>query len=231
MADVQLVVDPRTVTGKKVKALRREGIIPAHLYGRGTESLALQTSTQTMMSLLRTTAPNTIIDLQINGESEPRSVVLRGVQRNPVTSELVHIDFLQISLTEKLRTDVPLVITGQAPAVGVLGGVLLQTLDRLTIEALPGDVPQQIEVDVSELDLIDSSVFVRDLPIPAGVEVQADPNQVVAKVAAPRLAAEIEEEEAAAAAEAEAEAEAAGEVAEEGEEEAAPTAEEETEGS
>ena len=92
MADVQLVVDPRTVTGKKVKALRREGIIPAHLYGRGTESLALQTSTQTMMSLLRTTGPNAIIDLQINGESEPRSVVLRGVQRNPVTSELVHID-------------------------------------------------------------------------------------------------------------------------------------------
>ena len=227
MADGQLVVDPRTVTGKKVKALRRQGIIPAHLYGRGTESLALQTSTQTMISLLRTTAPNTIIDLQINGESEPRSVVLRGVQRNRVTSELVHIDFLQISLTEKLRTDVPLVITGQAPAVGVLGGVLLQTLDRLTIEALPGDVPQQIEVDVSELETIDSSVFVRDLPVPAGVEVLADPNQVVSKVAAPRLAAEIEEEEAAAAAEAEAEV--AAEEAEAGEEEAAPTAEEETE--
>ena len=228
MADVQLSVDPRTVTGKKVKALRREGIIPAHLYGRGTESLALQTSTQTMMNLLRTTRPNAIIDLQINGESEPRSVVLRGVQRNPVTSELVHIDFLQISLTEKLRTDVPLVITGQAPAVGVLGGVLLQTFDRLTIEALPADIPQQIEVDVSELETIDASVFVRDLPIPAGVEVQADPNQVVAKVAAPRLAAEIEEEEAAAAAEAEAEAEEAAEEAAEGEEEAAPTAEEET---
>ncbi len=229
MADVQLVVDPRTVTGKKVKALRREGIIPAHLYGRGTESLALQTSTQTMISLLRTTAPNTIIDLQINGESEPRSVVLRGVQRNPVTSELVHIDFLQISLTEKLRTDVPLVITGQAPAVGVLGGVLLQTLDRLTVEALPGDIPQQIEVDVSELETIDSSVFVRDLAVPASVQVLADLNQVVAKVAAPRLAAEIEEEEAAAAAEAEAEAEEAAEEAKEGEEEAAPTAEGETE--
>lgn len=229
MADVQLVVDPRTVTGKKVKALRREGIIPAHLYGRGTESLALQTSTQTMMNLLRTTGPNAIIDLQINGESEPRSVVLRGVQRNPVTSELVHIDFLQISLTEKLRTDVSLVITGTAPAVGVLGGVLLQTFDRLTIEALPADIPRQIEVDVSELETIDSSVFVRDLPIPAGVEVQADPNQVVAKVAAPRLAAEIEEEEAAAAAEAEAEAAEAAEEVEEGEEEAAPTAEGETE--
>ena len=229
MADVQLSVDPRTVTGKKVKALRREGIIPAHLYGRGTESLALQTSTQTMINLLRTTRPNAIIDLQINGESEPRSVVLRGVQRNPVTSELVHIDFLQISLTEKLRTDVPLVITGQAPAVGVLGGVLLQTFDRLTIEALPADIPRQIEVDVSELETIDASVFVRDLPVPAGVEVQADPNQVVAKVAAPRLAAEIEEEEAAAAAEAEAEAEEAAEEAAEGEEEAAPTAEGETE--
>jgi large subunit ribosomal protein L25 len=198
MAEVQLTVDPRVVTGKKVKALRRQGIIPAHLYGRGTESLALQAPAQTITSLLRTAGRNAIIDLQINGESEPRPVVLRGVQRNPVTSELVHIDFFQISLTEKLRAEVPLVLSGEAPAVNVYGGILLQSLDHLSIEALPTEVPQQIEVDITGLETLDSALFVRDLDIPPNVEVLADRDQVVAKVAPPRIAAEIEAEEAAA---------------------------------
>lgn len=221
MADVQLVVDPRTVTGKKVKALRRQGIVPAHLYGRGTDSLALQAPTQTVMNLLRTAGANAIIDLRINGEQEPRPVVLRSVQRDPVTSELVHVDFFQISLTERLRSDVPLVLTGEAPAVSVYGGVLLQSLDRLSIEALPADIPPEIEVDVSQLDAIDASLFVRDLRVPASAEVLTDLDQVVVKVAAPRLAAEIEREEAEAAV-AEEEAAAPAEEAE-----AAPSEEEE----
>jgi large subunit ribosomal protein L25 len=221
MADVQLTVDPRLVTGKKVKARRREGIIPAHLYGRGTESQALQAPTQTITSLLRTAGRNAIIDLQINGESEPRPVVLRGVQRNPVTGELVHIDFFQISLTERLRAEVALVVTGEAPAVSVYSGVLLQGLDHLSVEALPTEVPQQIEVDVSGLDTLDSGLFVRDLNIPPNVEVLTDPDQLVAKVEPPRIAAEIEAEEAAAEEAAAEEAEAVAEEAEavEGEEE------------
>lgn len=195
MAELQLAVDPRTVTGKKVKALRREGITPAHLYGRGMESLALQASTQTIINLLHSASANAIIDLQINGESEARPVVLRGIQRNPVTSELVHVDFFQISLTEKLKSEVPLTLTGDAPAVSAFAGVLLQMLDRIAVEALPTDMPERIEVDVSILDTLDASIFVRDLAIPDSVEVLAAPDQVVAKVAQPRLAAEVEEEE------------------------------------
>jgi large subunit ribosomal protein L25 len=194
MADVELQVDPRTVTGKKVKALRREGIIPAHLYGHDTESLAVQAPAQAVMNLLRTASRNAIIDLQINGEGEPRPVVLRGIQRNPVTGELVHIDFFQISLTETLRSEVALVLTGEAPAVTVYGGVLLQNLNHITVEALPTAIPESIEVDVSQLEEIDSSIFVRDLVFPPNVEVDADLDQVVAKVAAPRLAVEAEEE-------------------------------------
>lgn len=194
MADVELQVDPRTVTGKKVKALRRQGIIPAHLYGHDTESLAVQAPTQAVMNLLRTASRNAIIDLQINGEEDPRPVVLRGIQRNPVTGELLHIDFFQISLTETLRSEVPLVLTGEAPAVTVYGGVLLQSLNHITVEALPTAIPENIEVDVSHLEEIDSSIFVRDLVFPPDVEVDADLDQVVAKVAAPRLAVEVEEE-------------------------------------
>ncbi len=192
MAGVQFVVDPRMVTGKKVKALRRQGIIPAHLYGRGTDSLALQTSKQSVGNLLRSAGANTIIDLQINGESEPRPVVLRGVQRDPVTGELVHVDFYQISLTEKLRSDVPLMLMGEPPAASVYGGILLQTLDHLTLEALPTDIPTHIDVDVSVLDVLDAALFVRDLVVPSNVEVLAAPDQVVVKVAPPRLVSEEE---------------------------------------
>ncbi len=228
MADVRLVVDPRVVTGKKVKALRRQGIIPAHLYGRGTESRALQAPAPSITTLLRTAGRNAIIDLQINGEGEARPVVLRGVQRDPVTDELVHIDFFQISLTEQLRADVPLVLAGEAPAVAVFGGVLLQSLDRLTIEALPTEIPSHIEVDVTGLETLDSALFVRDLTIPPNVVLLTDPDQVVAKVEAPRIAAEIEAEEAAAAAAAAAaEAEAAPAEAEAAAPEAEAPAEEE----
>lgn len=209
MAGVQLMVDPRVVTGKKVKTLRRQGIVPAHLYGRGTESLALQAPASSITTLLRTAERNTIIDLRINGEGESRPVMLRGVQRDPVTDELVHIDFFQISLTERIHADVQLILTGEAPAVHIFSGVLLQNLDRLTVEALPTEIPGHIDVDVSDLDTLDSAIHVRDIEIPPNVLLLSDPDQVVAKVSPPRLVTE--EEEAAAAAE-----EAAAPAAEEG---------------
>jgi large subunit ribosomal protein L25 len=156
------------------------------------ESLSLQASAQTIQTLLRTTGRNAIIDLEINGESDARSVMLRGIQRNPVNGALVHVDFFQISLTDTLHAEVPIHLVGAAPAVNMFGGVLLQNLDRLAVEALPMDIPRQIEADISSLEALDSALFVRDLVIPPNVEVLTDRDQVVAKVAAPRLAAEEE---------------------------------------
>jgi large subunit ribosomal protein L25 len=208
MAGVQLAVDQRTVMGKPLRGLRRKGIIPAHLYGHGIDSLALQAPTATIINLLRTAGRNDIIDLQIAGEGVARPVMLRGVQRDPVSDALVHIDFFQISLTERLRADVPLTISGEAPAVQVYGGILLLSLDRVTVEALPADIPSHFEVDVSGLAELDTAIHVRDLEIPENVVLVSDPDQVIVKVATPKLAAEeevaapaVEGEEAAAAAE------------------------------
>jgi large subunit ribosomal protein L25 len=203
MADLQLQVQPRSVTGKKVRALRRAGTLPVHLFGKGTDSLTLQADTQRIVSLLRTAGQNAVIDLEVLGESETRPVVLRGIQRNPVTGELIHIDFFQISLTEQLRAEVPLVLVGEAPGVHVHGGVLLHSLDHLTVEALPMDIPAQIEVDISSLETLDSSLHVRDVTVPGNVHVLADPDMLVVKVETPRIAAELEAEAAAAAAAAE----------------------------
>ena len=198
MASVQIDVEQRAVTGKKVRSLRRHGIIPAHLYGRGTDSLSLQAPATIVMNLLRTAERNQIIDLMVTGEPQTRPVMLRGVQRNPVTDELVHIDFFQISLTEKLRADVPLNIVGEAPAVQIFAGILLHQVDHVTVEALPSDLPGHIDVDVSVLDQLEAALHVRDLALPPNVEMLTDPDQVVAKVSPPRV---VEEEAAPAAAE------------------------------
>jgi large subunit ribosomal protein L25 len=199
MADVQLSVKPRRILGKKVAALRRQGITPANVYGHNLESKAVQVETAVLTQLLRSTGRNVIIDLQIEDEDSRRPVMMRAVQRHPVTSRLLHVDFYQVSLTEKMRAEVPLVLVGQAPAAAEFGGILLQSLDNIAVEALPGDIPAHIEVDVSTLTQIDDAVHVHDLPINrAKVHVTTDAELVVAKVAAPRLVAVEEAEEVAA---------------------------------
>jgi large subunit ribosomal protein L25 len=229
MPDLDLQVLPREVLGKKVRALRRQGMTPANIYGRGVESRAVQAETSTVMHLLRTAGRNAIITLTVQGEDGPRSVMMRSVQRDPVTDRLLHVDFYQVSLTEKMRAEVPLVLVGSAPAVSEFGGVLLQGLDSISVEALPGDIPGHLEVDVSGLEQFDDGVHVKDLVLSPNVVLLSDPELVVAKVAAPRLAAELEAE-AAAAEEEEAvakEAEAAKEEAEEAAEGPAEEKEEE----
>jgi large subunit ribosomal protein L25 len=225
MADIELSVKPRRVLGKKVAALRRQGVTPANVYGRNLESKAVEVETVVLTHLLRSAGRNVIIDLHIEGEDSPRPVMLRAVQREPATSRLLHVDFYQVSLTQKMRAEVPLILVGEAPAVAEFGGILLQSLDNITVEALPGDIPPHVEVDVSMLAQLDDAVHVRELPIdPTRVHVMTDLELVVAKVAAPRLVAAEEEEavaaeaapEAVEAAEEEAREEKEGEAAQEG---------------
>ena len=195
MAETTLAVDPREVTGKKVKALRRQGLVPAHLYGKETDSLALQARTEEVINVIKTAGRNAIINLEISGEGEPRPVVLRGVQQHPITDELLHVDFFQISLTETLTADVVITVVGEAPAVSVYAGVLLQSLDHIQIEALPANIPLNIEVDISVLEELDDALFVRDLMVPADLTVLTAPDQVVVKVSPPKVELEVEEEE------------------------------------
>ena len=227
MPDLELQVLPREVLGKKVKVLRRQGMTPANIYGHGVESRAVQAETSVLVHLLRTAGRNAIISLQVQGEGAPRPVMVRAAQRNPVTDRLLHIDFYQVSLTEKMRAEVPVILVGTAPAVTDLDGVLLQGLDSVSVEALPGDIPAHLEVDVSRLEQFDDSIHVRDLVLGPNVTLLTDLEPVIAKVAAPRLVAELEAE--AAAAEAEAAAEKAVE-AEEAAEKAPEEAAEEKEG-
>lgn len=189
---IELAVQPREVLGKKVKRLRREGITPANIYGHGIDSLALQVPTRDLAQTIRVAGRNTLLQLQVEGESEPRPVFVHHVQRDCIKDDLLHVDFFQVSLKEKIRLDIPLVIVGEAPAVGVYHGILLQSLNAITVECLPTDVPSQIEVDVSGLEEIDDAIHVSDLDIGPDVTLLVDLEAVVAKVAPPRIE-EVEE--------------------------------------
>jgi large subunit ribosomal protein L25 len=191
---IELAVEPRSILGKKVKTLRRQGITPANIYGHGISSQAVQVLTPDLARTIRAVGRNTMLQLHVEGEKKRRPVFVRTVQRDPITDEFLHIDFYQVSLKEKIRIEVPLVIVGEAPAVSVHQGILLQSVNVVTMEGLPGDLPPHIEVDVSGLEEIDDAVHLKDLDVSPDVTVLAEPELVVAKVAAPRLVEEEEEE-------------------------------------
>ena len=206
MARKELDVTPREVLGKKVAQLRRSGFLPGNVYGHGVESQAVQVNFEELEKTLKQLASNEVVDLKIEGERNARPVVIQRIQRHPVTSSLLHADFYQVSLREKMRAEVPIVVTGRSEAVETYKGVLINGIEMLHVEALPLDLPGHIEVDISVLAELESAVHVRDLNVPSNVTVLNDEDVMVVKVAAPRVA---EEEEVAPAAEAAAEAEAA----------------------
>lgn len=188
MAKNQLSVAPRTVLGKKVRQLRRAGVTPANVYGHKVESAALQADTVELTHLLRAAGRNAIIDLKVEGEGATRSVVVRNVERNPVTDQILHIDFFEVSMTETMKADVRIVLVGTSPAVSTYQGVLLQMVESVSVEALPGDIPAEFEADVSKLEQLESSLHVRDLAIDTNkVTLLTDPDVVLARVATPRL--------------------------------------------
>src|SRR3990172_2863685 len=215
MARKELSVEPRQVAGKKVKQLRRAGVLPANIYGHGLSSVAVQVSMEELEKTLRAAAANEVIDVKVAGERGARPVVVHHIQRHALTSSPLHADFYQVSLREKMRADVPLVVVGRSEAVETYSGVLVSGIEALHVEALPLDIPARIEVDITPLAELESAIHVRDLIVPGNVAVLTDPGVVVVKVASPRV---VEEEEVAAAAPAEGEEAAAEAPAEAGEE-------------
>jgi large subunit ribosomal protein L25 len=187
----ELKVAPRDVLGKKVKALRRQGVTPANIYGSHVDSQSIQLSTEELRHIIKTAGRNDIVYLRLDGD-DPRPTFIRDVQQNPVTDAILHVDFLQISLREKVKADVPIHLVGLAPAVDTFGGILMHGLDHVSVEALPTEVPSFIEVDVTSLVEINAALHVSDVPVPEGVTILTDVEQVIAKVAPPAVEPEPE---------------------------------------
>ncbi len=191
MEDLKLQVSKREILGKKTKALRRQGITPAHLFGHGLESLALECDTPTLKRTIARAGMTRLITLDIKGDKEPRSVFIREIQREPRSRELFHVDFYQVRKTEKIRIDVPIILVGEAPAMKEKGRILTQNLTSLGVECLPDKLPPHIEVNLSPLEELEQAIFVRDIILSPDITVTTDHDQMVVKVSEARI--EVEE--------------------------------------
>lgn len=181
---------PRSVLGKQVKQLRRDGRLPGNVYGRGIESVAIEIDHRDFTRSLKSNGVRGMFELSIAGEAAPRHVVLRGLARAGGTGDPIHVDFYQVDLNRPITAHVPVHIVGESPAVRDLAGTLVQSLDQVAIRCLPLAIPDSLEVDAAALKNFETVLTVGDLPIRAGVEVTTDPSIVVATVNPPRIRVE-----------------------------------------
>ena len=185
----------REVLGKKVAKLRREGTLPANIYGRGLDSLAVQIPLRIAREMLTAHGTNTLINVEVEGETQSRPVIVRDVKRHPVSGALQHLDFYQVDLARTLRAAVPVTLTGEAPAVSAHGGIVLTGITMVQVEALPADIPDHFEIAIDHLEEIDQQITVAELVVPAGVTMHSDSDQMLVRITRPRLIEEEEEEE------------------------------------
>ena len=192
MAGLTFSARARTITGKKVAALRRAGITPANIYGHKVDSFAIEANAHDLNLLLRRAGRTHLINLSIEGEREPRAVLVKDVQREPTSDRLLHVDFVQVSMVEKLTVTVPIVFIGAAPALATTDGALVHQLDQVSVSCLPANIPTRIDADLEMLTSLGSSIHARDLKLPEGVELVTDGDQIIASITA--ASQEIEEE-------------------------------------
>lgn len=186
MEVVMLKVQPRGVLGKKVKALRHQGLLPMNLYGSGGPSRSLQAETPAVKRVIAQVGHHAPISLEMDGEGDSPLAFVREIQRHPVSGELLHIDLLQVQRTEQITTEVPVILRGEAPAVRTLSGTLDLLVREIAVECLPLEVPEAILVDLSILKDFEAVVRVADLQFPPGVTLLDDPEQIVVRVIPPR---------------------------------------------
>lgn len=199
MSEVVLQASRRTVVGKQVKALRRAGKLPGVIYGRKIQPILIALDLKEASRILQGLPASALVVVQVDAAielpGEEHYTLVREKQRDPLARTFRHVDFQAVSLTEKVRVDVAIFLSGESPAVKNFGAVLVTGLEKIEVEALPRDLPGRITVDVSKLVNIGDAIHIRDLRLPAEVEIFAEPDEMVVVVTAPLA----EEEEAAAA--------------------------------
>ncbi len=182
MADeILLTAQPRDLVGKQVNQLRRAGVIPAVVYGAHvSKALSIKVDEKTLTTVVSKAGHNRLIRLTVEGGE--RMVLTREVQRNPITGRIVHVDFQEVSMTEKITSQVPMTLVGTSPAVARGEGLLIHGIDVVEIRALPTDLVSNIEVDVSALNAINEALTVGDLKVSDKIEILTPRDEMVAKV-------------------------------------------------
>jgi len=197
--DIKLEAKTRLETGKSVKKLRRSGFVPAVVYGHGTANINIAVSASRMAKVLKDAGESTLLELQIESgpstevvANKTRNVLIHAIQTDPVRDFITHIDFMEVRMDQKIKTEITIVCVGEAPAIKELGGVLVKNMHELEVEALPADLPHHLEADISAIKTFEDHVKVADIKLTRGVKILTDGMLIVASVMAPRTEAELE---------------------------------------
>lgn len=186
---VKLKAKIRKEVGKKVKKMRKEGIIPGVLYGPKIENLNLEIDMKDFERVFQTVRESSLVSLEVDGKKF--LALIHKIQKDPLTEKPIHVDFYQPSLTEEVAVMVPIIFEGEAPAVKEFGGTLVKNISEIEVKALPEHLPHEIKVDVSELKTFDDHILVKDLKLPEGVKISRSPEEILVFVAQPE---KVEEE-------------------------------------
>lgn len=184
MKQIELRVDSREILGKKVRFLRRQGIIPLHLFGHNVESMALQCDEAQLKRVLAQAGKTRLISLELDKGKKPKNVVVREIQRDVRTDGLLHVDLYQIKMTEKIRVEIPVIVVGEAPALKSKENMLLQELNSLLVECLPNKIPANVKVDLISLTERGQAIKVEDLALGKEVAILNDSRLAIVKISA-----------------------------------------------
>ncbi len=193
---VQIELDPRELTGKKVARLRRVGIVPVHLYVPGMEPRSLQCQTSTLIRTLAAAGGATPIHITIQGESGTHLAFAREIQWDPMRDNLLHVDLLAADISRPVTAQVPVILIGESAGARLVNGTVMHQLRTVDVQALPLEMPSQIEADLDTMESADSVIRAGDLPIPASATLLTDAEDMVVRIELPRVAEEFTASEA-----------------------------------
>ena len=192
MEEIALTAEPRTTIGKQVRQLRRDGLVPMTLYGRTTEPQSLKASERDLVAVLNQAGTNQLVNLKIGDEGGARKVLVREVQLDVVSRNLLHVDLYAVVMSEKIRTELPIILLNESPAMREGLGILIQEMTVLRVECLPGDLIPVIEIDVSGMANLHDSVVAGDLDLGDAIEILERPEEVIVRIV-PLALGEVEE--------------------------------------
>ena len=181
MSDFSFNAQPRTVVGKRVKTIRKQGLVPITVYGPKTDPVSLQVPYRELELILRDAGGTNLIDVNVDGKTT-HTAIARDVQRDVIKGAIIHVDFYAVDATTTIRADIPIYLVGISPAVEAREGILLTGANNVTVETLPAKLTNQIEVDLSKLKAIGDSITIGDLDLGEGVVIINEPEEMIARI-------------------------------------------------
>lgn len=188
MEKITLKAQKREVLGRKVNKLRRNGVLPANIFGKKINSQSISVDLSDFEKIFKKAGETNLVELYVAGQVKP--VLIHNVQKDPVTDAPLHVDFLQVDLKQKVVAQVPLVLVGESPAEKQGLGTVVQYIDEIEVEALPADLPDKFEIDLAKLESVDQLVQIKDLSVTTKVEIKGDKEQILVKVEPPKVVVE-----------------------------------------